>query len=97
MFNTFFHGTIDEMLNHVGTAPTAEIDRVDDPDKKLYGEELIQTVMDISKIPRDEAEKLVGEIQMEELNRICNDLLEKGLIELVGYDDDGLPKYLPIK
>lgn len=97
MFNTFFHGSVDELLNHVGTAPASEIKRVDDPNKKLFGEELIQTVMDEFKLPREEATKIVQAIQMEELDKVLKSLLEKGEIELVGYDADGLAMYLPVK
>lgn len=99
MFKTFFHGTLDELLNHVGTAPASEVEKVAkaDPEEKLYGEELIQTVMDEFKLPRDEAKRVVEEIQMEELKRILKSLLEKGEIEVIGYDEEGQELYGIVK
>lgn len=97
MFNTFFHGSVDELLTHVGTAPVSEIEKVQDIDRKLFGEELIQTVMDEFKVARDEAKRIVEEIQMEELDCVLKSLLDKGEIEVTGYDKDGQPIYMPVK
>lgn len=97
MFNTFFNGTVDDLLNHVGTAPAEEIRTVDADNKILNREECIQSIMDSHKIDRELAEKCVTEIQMEEFNRIIQSLLEKGMVEVTGYDEENQPIYKPVE
>ena len=52
--------------------------------------------MDEYKLPREQAEKIVTEIQMEELHRICGKMVEDGVLEVTGYDEDG-PVYAQVK
>ena len=95
MFNTFFKGSVDDLLNKVAAAPTEAINKVGNKDELLNREELIATVMDDFKLPRAEAERIVTEIQMEELDRIAKGMIEKGLLEIVSYDSEGNPQYKP--
>ncbi len=95
MLNTFFNGSADDLLKRITEAPTATIDAALDPDRLLNHKELVDTVIDEFKLPPDEAEKIVTEIQMEELNNVLKGLAEKGLVEVVGYDNEGNPKYMP--
>jgi hypothetical protein len=95
MFNTFFKGSVDDLLNKVTTAPPEAINKVGNKDELLNREELIATVMDDFKMPRAEAERIVTEIQMEELDRIAKKMVSDGLLEISEYDNDGNPKYIP--
>ena len=95
MFNQFFTGTVDDLLNKVTAAPPEAINKVGNNDELLNREELIATVMDDFKLPRAEAERIVTEIQMEELDRIVKKMMDNGLLEISEYDTDGNPQYKP--
>lgn len=95
MFNKFFKGSVDDLLNHVTAAPKTAIEKVGNPNEVLNREEMIATVMDDCKLPQAEAEKIVTELQMEEFDRIAKGMVEKGLLEIVSYDGEGNPEYKP--
>jgi hypothetical protein len=95
MFNTFFKGTVEGLLNHVLTAPQSAIDKVGDENERLDREEAIAFAMDDLKITREEAERIVTEIQLEEFHRIAKGCVERGLLEITSYDDEGQPIYQP--
>jgi len=95
MFNKFFTGTVDELLNKVTTAPVEAINKIGNKDEVLNREELIATVMDDFKMSRAEAERIVTEIQLEEFERIAKGMVEKGLLEITGYDGEGNAQYTP--
>lgn len=96
MFTTFFKGSVDDLLNHVQTAPNTEIENVDNPNKILHREEIIDLIIEDLKVNRQDAERMADEILMEEFNRIIQPMLEKGIVEVVDYDADGLPIYKPV-
>jgi|SRR5579862_2650179 len=93
MFNTFFKGNVDDLLKQMESAPAEAINKVGDDTELLNREELIATVMDDYKLPHEEAERIVTEIQMEEFDRIAKKLLDEGFIEIESYDGDGNPVY----
>lgn len=96
MFNTFFKGSVEDLLKQMDTPEAAEaIKQVGDKNQVLTREEIVAFIMDEAKCPREEAERFATEIQLEEFNRIIQPMIEQGLIELTGYDDEGPPKYLP--
>jgi hypothetical protein len=95
MFNNFFTGTVDDLLKKVTSAPAEAINKVGDENEVLNREEMIAMVMDDFKLSRQEAEKIVTEIQLEELNNIMFGMVEKGLLEIVSYDGEGNPRYKP--
>jgi hypothetical protein len=95
MFNTFFKGTVEDLLNRVLTAPQEAIDRVGDANERLNREEAIAFAMDDLKISREEAERIVTEIQLEEFHRIAKSCVERGLLEITEYDGEGQPIYTP--
>jgi hypothetical protein len=97
MFNTFFKGSVEDLLNHTLTAPKSEIDKVGSENERLNREEAIAFAMDDFKITREEAEKIVTEIQLEEFHRIAHDMVEKGFLEITEYDSEGQPIYQPTK
>lgn len=93
MFNKFFKGSVDDLLAQMQTAPISEINKIGRDDEVLNREEMIAMVMDDFKKSREEAERIVTEIQEQEFYRIANNLVEKGLLEIKGYDGDGNPEY----
>jgi hypothetical protein len=93
---TFFKGSIDELLESVAKAPESEVARITDENTLLQREEAIAMVIEDFKVPREQAERIVSEIQMEEFHRIAKGMVEDGLLEITGYDDDG-PVYAPVK
>jgi HD superfamily phosphohydrolase YqeK len=95
MFNTFYKGTVDDLLAFVGTAPNEEIAKVGNENEVLNREELIAYIMDTAKCPREEAVRVADEIQLEEFDKTIKPLLEKGFVEIVEYDKDGQPVYKP--
>jgi len=95
MFNTFYKGSIDDLLAFVGTAPKEEIEKVGDKNEMLNRDELIAYVIDTNKCSREEAERIVTEIQREEFDEQIKSMLERGFVELTGYDADGDPIYKP--
>jgi len=88
-----FNGSIDELLNHVSNVSDEEIERISDDNRMLDREESIALVMEEAKLPREEAEKIVTEFQLEELDIILKGMVEKGLIEISEYDKEGNPLY----
>ena len=95
MFNTFYKGSVDDLLAFVGTAPKEEIAKVGDENEVLNREELIAYIIDTAKCPREEAVRIADEIQLEEFDKTIKPMLDEGLIEIVEYDADGQPVYKP--
>jgi len=95
MFNKFFQGSVDDLLNHVAAAPTETINKVGNVDEVLNRDEAIATVMDDMKVSKADAEAIVTELQLEEFDRIAKDMVEKGLLEITSYDNEGNPQYTP--
>lgn len=93
---TFFKGNIDELLDSVAKTPESEVARITDENALLQREEAIAMVMEDFKLPREQAEKIVSEIQMEEFHRIAKGMVEDGILEITGYGEDG-PTYAPVK
>jgi predicted transcriptional regulator len=93
MFNTFFKGTTDDFLNHVLNAPKSEIDKVGGENEVLNREECISLLMDDFKMPKEKAEKIVTEIQLEEFHEIAQRLVNKGFLEVTEYDEEFQPVY----
>lgn len=95
MFNTFYKGSVDDLLAHVGTAPRSEIEKVGDDNQILNREELVAYIVDNFKCSREDAERIAIEIQMEEFDRIVKPMVEEGLLEIAEYDKDGQSIYKP--
>lgn len=88
-----FTGSIDDLLNHISSVPDEEIEKISDEERMLNREESIALVMEEGKMSREEAEEIVTEIQLEELDVILKGMVEKGLVEISEYDSEGNPCY----
>lgn len=67
------------------------VDKVvsEDADIMLNREEMIDTLAEDYNLSKEEAAKFVTQIQLEEFHRICKGMVEAGILEIVGYDDEG--------
>jgi hypothetical protein len=92
-----FHGDIDALLEHCSNLDTDLVEKVAEnkaDDVMLNRQEMIDTLAEDFHLSKEEAEKYVSQIQMEEFHRICKGLVESGILEITGYDDEG-PIYGP--
>src|ERR1017187_10155339 len=92
-----FTGSIDDLLNHVSNVSNEEIERIGDENLMLNREECIALVMEEGRLPKEEAEKIVTEIQLMELDEIMKGMMERGLVEIAEYDENGQPGYIITK
>ena len=76
--NLYFTGTIDDLLKDYENASIDEINKVGDKNEILNHDEIVALLMDDYKLSRNEAEIRATEIQCEELERISNELVNKG-------------------
>jgi hypothetical protein len=90
----YFNGTIDELLEKTENLPKSQVDRIGDENTQLDHDEIVAFIMDERKIPKEEAEEIATQFQMEEFHSIAGKMVDDGLLEVVGYDADG-PIYRP--
>ena len=98
-----FRGNIDELLAHCASADANEVEQVvcDGKDMVLSPEEARDSIMEDYHLSKEDAEKFVTQIQLEEFDRIAKKLVEKGLLKITSYGDsshlfgdgDGNPTY----
>jgi hypothetical protein len=90
-----FQGTIDELLAHCATSDADEVEQVicQGKDRILSPVEARDSLMEDYKLSKEDAEKIVLEIQLEEFNRIASGMVDKGLLEITKYDSEGNPEY----
>ena len=91
-----FHGTVDELLKNMDNVDDDQVERVvveQNEDYILADSEAISMIMAEANVPRDEAEDILNEIKREEVKRVCDNLVEQGIIEVSSYDSDGDPCY----
>ncbi len=93
MFNTFVQTTAEDLLNQVCSAPMADIEKSVDPNRLLNHNEMVDLVIEEFSNSKEEAEQIVTQIQLEEFYNTVGSLVEKGLVEITGYDEDGQPEY----
>ena len=92
-----FHGSIDELLDHVnnkidaGAVERIVVDKTEDV--LLNNETAIQLIMSEADVNKEIATDILNEIKMEEIYASLAKLVEDGLIEVVKYDEDGQPLY----
>lgn len=91
--NTFFRGTVDELLEQTTANPTKEIEKINSPDEVLHRQEIIDTIIDDFKLGKDEATKIADELLLEEYYKIMQGLADKGYVEVISYDKDFKPEY----
>ena len=84
-----FTGNIDDLLNHCASVTDEQLDQA------LELEKAVKHVMEELEMTREEALQLIEEIHMNEVQQTVNDLVAKGMLQIVGYDDAGNALYGP--
>ncbi len=82
-----FTGNIDELLNHCASVDDATIDQA------LELERAIEHVMTELEMDREEAMQLIQDIHLAEVQQTVLDMVDKGLLEVTGFNEDGEPLY----
>jgi len=85
-----FQGSIDDLLEKVSKLSKKELDQIEVDSEKSASISFICNELDCSL---EEAEEIYQEILRQEIDQALKDLLEEGLIEIVGYNEDGEPLY----
>jgi hypothetical protein len=85
-----FQGSIDDLLEKVSKLSKKELDQIEVDSEKSASISFICKELDCSL---EEAEEIYQEILRQEIDQALKDLLEEGLIEIVGYNEDGEPLY----
>lgn len=91
-----FTGTIDDLLKKVDTIDPDEVERivVDQTQDVLLPDDLaIELIMSEAKLSREDAERILTEVKLEEVDRAIARLIEQGLVEVTNYGEDGAPLY----
>lgn len=82
-----FTGNIDDLLNHCASVDDNTIDQA------LELERAIEHVMSELDMDREEAMETIQHIHLMEVQQTVNSMMEKGLLEITGYNEDGEPLY----
>lgn len=82
-----FTGTIDDLLTHCASVDDDTIDQA------LELERAIEHVMSELDMNREEAMETIQEIHLMEIQQTVNSMIEKGLLQITGYNEDGEPLY----
>ena len=82
-----FTGNIDELLNHCATVDDVTIEQA------LELERAIEHVMRELEVERDEAMEIIQDIHLAEVQQTVLDMVDKGLLEVTGYNENGEPLY----
>lgn len=82
-----FTGSIDELLQHCNEVDDATLDQA------IELEHAIDHVMKEMEVCREEAIEIIEEIHMNEVQQTIDDMVAKGLMEIIGHNEDGEPLY----
>lgn len=89
-----FQGSIDDLIAHT-SSPEAQkqIDDIqNDVNTILTDEEALDCIKEEYHCGDELAREIMMEIKLEEANRILGELAEKGLVEVLTYDENGKPE-----
>jgi predicted transcriptional regulator len=82
-----FTGNIDDLLNHCASVDDNTIDQA------LELERAIEHVMSELDMNREEAMETIQHIHLMEVQQTVNSMMEKGLLEITGYNENDEPIY----
>jgi len=85
-----FEGSIDDLLEKVSRLSEEEIDQIEADAEKSASISFICTRCNCTE---EEAEEIYEYILDLEIKKALDDLIEEGLVKIVGYDEDGNPLY----
>ena len=81
--STPFTGSIDDLLNQCASIDDKQLD------ESIELENAIEHVMKETDSTREEAIQLIEEIHLNDVRKTVEEMVAKGLMEIVGYNDDG--------
>ena len=87
-----FTGNIDDLLTHCATVDDASVDD-NTIDQALELERAIEHVMSELDMNREEAMETIQHIHLMEVQQTVNSMMEKGLLEITGYNENDEPLY----
>ena len=82
-----FTGNIDDLLNHCSSIDDNQLN------ESIELENAIEHVMKETDCTREEALELIEQIHLMEVQQTVNEMVAKGLMEIIGYNDDGEALY----
>lgn len=82
-----FTGNIDDLLNHCSSIDDNQLN------ESIELENAIEHVMKETDCTREEALELIEQIHLMEVQQTVDDMVAKGLMEIIGYNDDGEALY----
>lgn len=88
--NTTFTGTVDQLLEHCSKL---EFDISEEQIKQREYEMSLQLIMDSEEVSREEAIEIYNMIALEEVKQTVDKLVEDGILECTGVDENGEPKF----
>lgn len=91
-----FSGTVEELLSHMDEVDSDRVERVvvdGTEDVLLSDADSIALIKSESNVSDEEAHRILNEVKLEEINGALASLVDRGFIEVVSYDGDGMPQY----
>ena len=82
-----FNGNIDELLYHCASVDDVTLEQA------LELEKAIEHIMTELDVDRSEAMQIIEDIHLAEVQQTINDMVAKGLMEIIGYNESGEPLY----
>ena len=82
-----FTGNIDDLLNHCASIDDKQLS------ESIELETAIEHVMKEVECTREEALEIIEQIHLNEVQQTVNEMVDKGLMEIIGYNDDGEALY----
>ena len=82
-----FTGNIDDLLNHCASIDDKQLD------ESIELENAIEHVMSELDMNREQAMETIQHIHLMEVQQTVNSMMEKGLLEITGYNENDEPLY----
>ena len=88
--NDNFKGSIDDLLSHCATL---DLNKVEEQVKAEEKAECIKVIMQELECDEAEALEVYNEIALSETKTVVDQMVEDGLLEVIGHNKDGEPLF----
>jgi hypothetical protein len=88
--NDVFTGTVDQLLDHCSNI---DLNVLDEQLKIEEKQECIQVMMKELECDEFEAQKIYDEISLVETKNMIDKMVEDGIVEVVGHNEEGEPLF----
>ena len=85
--NQYYNGIIDNLLDRCAQYDLNQLDET------ILIENAIEDIMRDSGEPREVVIQMLDQAHLNEVQQEVNRMMKEGLVEIVGYNDDGEPVY----